>query len=101
MYRPLIVLWLELVVISLVCGALFAEGGGVIAFLEATWQAFWMCCLWVAVCFLFAALNGRYGGPTPAGDDDSMNYNTNGMPMLGATDVEGNAFGSDSSSHRD
>ena len=38
----------------------------------------------------------RAGG---SDDDNTPRFNTDGMPMLGATDVEGNPYGSDSSSH--
>jgi len=101
MYKPLIMLGLLLVITSLVCGVLFADGGGVLAFLEATWHAFWLSCVWLAFCMLMAWHNGRYGGGPRSEDASVGEYNTNGMPMLGSTDVEGNAYGSDSSSHRE
>jgi hypothetical protein len=101
MNKPLAKLVLVVVCISLIDGIIFAGDQGVLAFFVYTARCFAWACAFVFVLLIFSILNGRYGGPTPTSDDDSMNYNTNGMPMLGSTDVEGNAYGSDSSSHRE
>jgi len=100
MYKPLINLLLILVFGSLLCGVLFAGSEGALAILAEAWWSFRISAITAVVCVPIAWLNGRYGGSYPDDDDNAMGqYNTNGMPMLGATDVEGNAYGNDSSRH--
>ena len=99
MYRPFVKLLLILVGASLLSGVLFAGSEGVIAVLAEAWWSFRISAITAVVCVPIAWLNGRYGGSYPDEDDAMGQYNTNGMPMLGATDVEGNPYGSDSSRH--
>jgi hypothetical protein len=101
MLKPLTKLVLVVVCASLLDGVIFAGDKGVLAFLIESGRFFAVASAFVLVLLIFSILNGRYGGPTPTSDDDSMNYNTDGMPMLGATDVCGDPYGSDSSSHRE
>jgi len=99
MYKPFVKLLLILVFGSLLCGVLFAGNEGALAVLAEAWWSFRISAITAVVCLIIGTLNGRYGGDTPDEDNAMGQYNTNGMPMLGATDVEGNPYGSDSSRH--